>query len=264
MIKKKYNKSISKIADRNKKIKKIKLGFVFFVPFFLIFGLYYFSRLSYLQVSHIEVSGTETLIKDDIVNAVLESISGKKFFMFPKTNIFLVDESEITSILYTEFSRIEDLEVHKNADGVIKIEIKERQPIAIWCGDACYLLDKQGIIYSKVGNDMEKFGKTIFVGGLEGEPLMQKFKDPEVLKLYMDSVSLFGLSDIKVDSIVIESYNKVIFKTNVADVFVVLDSQNMKEEIENAILVIKDSNIKKEGSRLQYVDVRFGNKIFYK
>ena len=185
MINKRYNRSVSRLAQRNNKLKKVKIGIALIIPVIFLLGLSYVSKLPSLQVSSVEVSGEKSIAKDDITNAILEYISGNKLFIFPRTNIFLINESVIATVLASEFPRIENVNVEKNANGVLKVEIKERDTIAIWCNESsCFLLDSMGLLYSKVNNDLESFGKIIFRGAIEGEPLRKYFQDEFRINFY--------------------------------------------------------------------------------
>lgn len=265
MISKRYNKSLSRLADRNKKLRKIKIAAAFVLPVLLLIATSFVSRVSSLQISSVEVSGEQTIGKDDIVNATLESISGNKFFIFPKTNIFLVNESSLAAVLSREFPRVENINVEKNADGVIKIKIKEREAVASWCGEpGCYLVDINGLLYSPVNNEFESFGKIVLRGVLEGDPSMKYFQSREILASYLNAVSLLKQSNIETYSINVESRDKATIETSVGNIFIDPESVDLKESIENAILVVSNGVANSGQTKFEYIDVRFGNKVFYK
>lgn len=265
MINKRYNKSLSRLADRNKKLRKIKVGVVFALPVLLLVALSLLSRISSFQISSVEVSGEESIAKDDIENAALESISGNKFFIFPRTNVFMVNESALASVLLSEFPRIENINVEKNADGVLKVKIKERQAVASWCKDtSCFLLDSTGLIYSPVNSELELFGKIIFRGRIDGDPLMKSFQTKEIMDSYFKAVSVLKDNNIETTSIEIESRDKGIIKTSIGNIFINPESLELVEAIENAILVIEERKANNNEFVFEYIDVRFGNKVFYK
>ncbi len=264
MINKRYNKSVSKLVCRNKRLRKFKITAVLFVPVIFLSLILYLSRLPSLQVSFIDVSGEKTVAKDDIKNATLEYISGKRFFFFPNTNIFLVNEAGVAAVLISEFPRIEEVDVNKNADGVLKVEIKERSPVALWCNNSCFLLDSSGLIYSKVENDVELFGKLVFRGSIEGDPLMSHFQNKEEIDSYLKVVLLLKSKNINTKSINIQSTDKAIIETDIGNIFVDPNSKDLSSAIDNAILVIEDRVLKEPGSKFEYIDTRFGNKVFYK
>lgn len=264
MINRRYNKSVSRLSEEKNRLKKIKMFLLvlFFIAIFV--GLFFVSRLESLQVSTVEVAGEKTISKDDIRNATFESISGRKFLIFPKTNIFLINESQVASVLSSEFPRIESARVNKNANGVLKIEIKEREAVASWCDSACYLLDSTGFIYSSVNNDLELFGKVVLRGGVEGDPLMKRFQNERIIKNYLDAVSLLDKNNIQVSTITVSSPDKAIFESDAGNIFVDPDSDDLLNAIENALLVIEDIKSKNPDAKFEYIDTRFGNKVFYK
>lgn len=265
MINKRYNKSLSKLADRNKKLKKVKLGVALLLPIFLLVAVSFLSRLSSLQISSVNVTGEKSIAKDDIANATLESISGNRFFIFPRTNVFMVNESSVASVLSSEFPRIESVNVEKSAEGVLKVEIREREPVASWCNNSsCYLMDSTGLVYSKVDSELESFGKIVFRGAVEGDPLMKYFQNKVMIDLYLRSASLLKNNSIDAYSISVESKDKGVIQTSVGNIFINPESEDLLEAVENALLVIEDMKAKNPGTKFEYIDVRFGNKVFYK
>ena len=77
-------------------------------------------------------------------------------------------------------------------------------------------------------------------------------------------IGLLTKSDLKVLSFNIESEDKIVVETDIASIFFNIEDKNIKESVEGAILLIKDQRAKNPSVYFQYIDARFGSKLFYK
>ena len=80
----------------------------------------------------------------------------------------------------------------------------------------------------------------------------------------MEAVALLKSKDIKASSINIQSVDKGVIETNIGNIFIDPNTKELLESIENALLVIEDIKSKNSQIKFDYIDTRFGNKIFYK
>lgn len=246
---------------------------------FCLFAVWAYSIPSF-QIKKITVSGNTVLAGEDIKSAVQKDISGKYFFLFPRTNIFLYPKEKIRHDLFSDFRRMDSVEVTLEDDNDLHVSISERVPVALWCGrekdadaaGSCFYMDKTGYLFDASptfsGDAYFKFyGKGLLA---DNDPIGHNFISAELFRQVLELRNMLEKHDKKMAGIFLgddaraellaESGCTLIFSTD--QPFPALES-NME-----AIFRSSEWGKKITGSdkcaELEYVDFRFGNKIYYK
>jgi hypothetical protein len=291
MYKSKYKKASSRITRRNKNKQLFSLFFKGSIPIVLIVGFIFLMRANFLQVKNFEIIGAEALVQEEIKSVAINFISGNEFLFIPKSNIFMVSKGKLTSILLSRFGRLEKIEVDKEFfSQKIKFNVSEREADFLWCSPQnlptqageCYFMNKSGLIFEKSNFSSSSFltssvswiepkNKLIFEGSLEGNPLMRNFVSSEKMQNYLKFVEILKNFGIEIISINIESIDKAIAKSDNGDIFFNPEEKDLSMTAQNVILLIKEvkshaSSAGEKNSSVQfnYIDARFGNKIYYK
>ena len=278
MHKTKYNKASSKIAKRNKTRKNIGLFLKIGLPVGFIVGLILFLRADFLQVQNFEVSGAQALSQIELKSVATKFISGNKFFIIPKSDIFFVNKNQLSALLLSQFPRMETVEVNKQLfSRQINLSVTERGADYLWCSktDECFFMSKNGLVFEKVGFTGSEFltsssswlepkNKLIFKGGLDGDPIMKNFVTPEKMKVYEKFIESFKSAGVTIITINIESSDKATAKSNIGDIIFNPEETDLSISTQNAILLINEEKAKNPNAIFNYIDTRFGNKMFYK
>ncbi|OGZ18561.1 MAG: hypothetical protein A2175_01045 [Candidatus Nealsonbacteria bacterium RBG_13_42_11] len=105
------------------------LYFLFFSPVFTI--------------KNMQVIGNEQISEQDIVAAIKGEMT-----TFRGDNIFLFAPAEIKRAFLGTFPQVADINLQRDFPDGLKISIKERKPVAIFCQDKiCFDLDKEGTLF---------------------------------------------------------------------------------------------------------------------
>ncbi len=267
-------------------LSKIILSLVALLIIFA--GLAYISRFKQLNISGIEITGNKIVDSETIKVIAQKELTGNYLWFFPKTNIFFYPKNNIKKELYDQLKRIEDisLSVQSSEDKEnLEISVSEREAKYTWCADApdlvvgvpsattqeekCYFMDSAGYIFDEApyfsGGVYFKFYGSAVTGTYffkeNFKPLVD-FKDT-LVTMGLNPVSLYVVDngDIKIflsnsDKTSSEPY--ITFNIN-------SDYQRVAENLETALNTEPLlSNFKNKYSSLQYIDLRFGNKVYYK
>jgi len=267
---------------RRKKAAVFKILSFIFIVIGLGAGLYSIPRYSEITIKNIEVSGNQIVSQSEIEDAVRQELQGNKYFFFPKKNIFWYSEDQIKKTLLSLDPHISLAIVSFKNFQTIEVSITERFPQSLWCGvfyqkaetesliENCYFIDKTGFIYAKAptfsGNPFVRYygGIASSTTSVIGAQLIQSmaFKSATLLIVKMKKDN-FPVSDfvISADSLVevyLEKGGKLILTLD----------QDFEKEFENFKTLVNSKNFKGkdlEGNiHFNYVDLRFGNKLFYK
>lgn len=113
----------------------------------LIVFLYFVIYGENLRVKNISVSGNENISVERLQEAVRNEMSGKLCGFLPGDNYLFVDENKIKSKLAADYTEIENVEVSLKFPNEIILNVKEKQSSLIWCRDACYYVNDQGVAF---------------------------------------------------------------------------------------------------------------------
>lgn len=239
-------------------------------PIAVLVGIVFLLRAGFMQVGSFQIEGTETISQNEVQNAAHGFASGTDFFVIPKTNILLLSKSQLASALAADFSKIEKVDIGKNFfERQVEIYVTERQAAYLWCKPAeetassstnCYLMTAGGYIFApEDGENLLKFG-----GLINGDPLKQNFATAQKMKNYSDFVAALKNGGVDVFFIYMESADKATAMTNAGNIIFNPEDGNLNQTAENSILLINNIKSKNPAAAFQYLDARFGNKIFYK
>lgn len=269
-------------ARKEKQNKKRK---IIFLAFFIIFiGLIILSRYHKFRISNIEVLGSNVIDKNLIEDNIKQSISGYYFFVLPKNNFVLLPEKQIRVALQTAFPRLTNINTSLTKENTITINVEERSGKYLWCGVAlveevslentkCYFMDESGFLFDEApffsGNVYLRF-----IGPLENnqEVIGQNFQNnfwsnmllfASVLKEIDLEPTVFLLKDEYIEIYLKHNLEppyspKIIFRKN-DDIQKVIN--NFKSAILSEPLKTK---ILENYQKLEYINLSFGNKIYFK
>lgn len=287
-IKSELNNHIKEIPKMQKLLHKRRVLYTWLRIFFgiflisLIIGSIVFLRTRAVQIYSINVSGNQIIDSDLIVADVQKSLSGKYFFLIPKTNIFFYPKNLVIKNLAKDFPRLNKINVSLVGKKNLEVGVTEENGVALWCGadnevpdltSQCYFTDNFGKIidiapYYSGDVYLRFFGGTIsqtnplgstFVDAQNFNNIINFANNIESLNLQISAVRLTSSGD---DYFLIDlggGKNAYIqFHDN--DNYDILFS-NLKAAIQKTSLV---DQLKNDKTNLQYFDLRFTNKVYYK
>ena len=265
--------------------RKIALYLLVFLVFFI--STVYLYRLPVLNISEVEITGNKIIETEIIKEVVEQQITENYLYFFPKTNIFFYPKSVIKNELQNKFKRLKDINFSVKDKKVLEISMTEREALYTWCGDVlpevndseqkCFFLDKEGYIFDEApyfsGEVYFKFYGLSDVGRPTSEATgiyfspnnFQKFitfkQELEGMKLRPVALDVTPDGDIKVllsKGSTTGINPEIIFKADA-------DFQKVAENLK-AVLTTEplQSNLKNKYSSFLYIDLRFGNKVYFK
>ncbi|MEJ0002108.1 MAG: hypothetical protein WDN09_02960 [bacterium] len=250
--------------------------------FIVVTGITLLSRLPKFNISTIAVAGNTVIETDDIKAVVQADLAGHYLWVFPKTNFLLYPKHTIETDLAERFKRAKDISVNTKLLKILDVKLFEREALYTWCGDEpsttveqCYFMDDTGYIFDKApyfsGNVYFKFyGHP---SGSTDQPLGTYYMSDSLGRLlaFRDTLKSLG---IKIASLEVDDGQegafylstaaarpdapKILFKTDG-------DFNKMAENLQTALATEPlKSDFAKKYALLSYVDLRFGNKVYYK
>lgn len=235
--------------------KSAALSFIFV---FVVSAYAILSHIEDINISNIDIHGNDIVSVEEL-NLIAESeIGGNYLYLFSKSNILLFSEKGITNSIFESYKRIKKVEVGRKNMTTIYIAVEERFPHALWCEEECYFLDDLGYIFAKApefsGNVFFKYNIQIDTDPIGTQLLdVREFAEVELLvrslkNLELDPIGLSLIDDIDFEIFMTDG-SKLIFSRD----------QDFAEVYDNL-----DSILSEVDGDLEYIDLRFGSKIYYR
>jgi len=273
---------------KKRKRKVIRNRIIFFVILFLIFfiGLAFLSHWKKISIEKIQIIGNRVVETQEIEKIANETIQGKYFWLFSKKNSLIYPKEKIINKLAQQFKRLKDISINVDVEDLktLNITVSEYDGKYLWCGinipenftsQQCYFLDPDGYIFDEAPYfSGEVFFK--FYGKLDSDsenPIGTHFSEQYfdkiiLLKEAMEKMnlkpSIFYLENTEDGDIYLSSANqppnapKIIFKLD-------SDYNKLIENLQSAITTDPlQTDLKNALSSLLYIDLRFGNKVYFK
>ncbi len=284
-----------KLARRRKAAAKAKriVALVVFVAI-LSLGIYiiYGSRF---QIKGITVAGAQAVPAEDISQTTDTIISGKRLYIFPRRNMFLYSKKDLEATLATDFPRLEHITIGVE-NKQLSIVVTERDPAYLWCGETipvsrqasfestCYFVDATGYIFSVAPQFSDTVYKRMYTTLPQSAETQGSESGEAVNPIGKYAMSTNVLSRIATFAKQIESPyftptaysitsdgDALIFFYRDSDVYPAIrynplhDPLTVVAQFKSAITTEPlKTKLATDMSKLDYIDVRFPNKIFYK
>ncbi len=244
------------------------LVFLIFVGFCAGFVyLLFFAKL--LDVRNVRITGNETVPRENLASAVDEWLGSDFFKITRRSNIVFLPLAKLSSKISSRFPLLEEVRADRQFPHSLNISVAERKPRGIWCLTAssdCFYFDKSGVAYAKNGAssgflmaiiDDERKRKIEIGSPVEsGEWLGSVF-------LARDALAEKGINITKF-IIPADSFDELRAQTAQGWVVLFGISTNIARQINSLTDFFKQKMTPEKISKLQYVDLRIQDRIYYK
>lgn len=261
-------RDILRASTRIRKRRMIIKMILFFLIFIIVIaGAIGFFHISRLRIQKISIkSYSEKIDKDELSKYASDYLNKKYLGIFPLANFFLFPKNEVKQNILKDFPHIKEIVIDKDFPDTINLEIKEREPEAILCYENnCSFLDEDSFIFQKApffsGSTIVKFRDER--NGSSRLSLGEKLLDSNQFKNLMKFKNLLKSEKIEAKEIILKDEN--IYNIVTSDNWrIIINNENEIEDTFVNLKTIIESKIKDKLKNLEYIDLRLGNKVFYK
>ncbi len=286
---------------RNRRI--LKFGVVLFLLSLVFLCLVFVSRLSRFRIETIGLSGQILVSPTEVISVTDDFLSGYYLGLFPRKNFLIYPNAALKKLLKEKFERIDTIQTQLVGFKKLEIIINERKQEALWCEDfsdqipvatlastvsatgtteitdkndtmespsdlsqKCYFLDDNGLIFSEAPTfSGDAYFK--YYGDIVGSPVGQTYlSTTTVFQSVTDFVEQIKKTSVVPVSVIASTSGDFTMQlSNGGKIYFNL-SQSLSKSAENlkALLqnLVSSGNI--DISKLDYIDLRFGDKLYYK
>jgi cell division septal protein FtsQ len=213
-----------------------------YIPFFAIQGM------DIQGVRH-----TDVVALQQGVQPLVESY---RYMLIPNNHVFLYQKKNIEKFILQTYPSVETVDMHIDTSRKLIIRIKDRKPLGVWCTDECYLYDTSGVLFKK----SFKYTGALFVSwtDMEKKPVhlleIVACKELCTNTEFMDFLNMYRIEKATIGEQQLElmSADGYTIKTG----FVASSTMTrIRKVVDNKPELLKG---------IEYLDVRFENKVFYK
>lgn len=266
MFKKRVLHSTRRVKKRRQELLH-KILIVFSCVLIIFFSLVYISQSEFFLIKKITVLGNTAVSSSEIENLIFKEMEGKYLGLFPHSHILLYPKKTIEQKILSSFLWVLDVRARVAGKDSIVIRIKEREPQALWCDkkeeakEKCYFLDDRGFIFTLAPS----FSSDMYIryyGAIVGEPLGSLFLSPKFFQI-ISFVNLLKTRELEPLRVTIDENGdgKAVLKKGE----ILFDSDDdLLASFQNLDSFLRENEKKFVIHPFEYIDLRFGNKIFYK
>jgi len=268
----------SKLKRRKALIRKTSIILGLVVALLVSLGLV--SRIEKINISSIKVEGNKVADAKTLEDFASQVVSGNYLWIFPKTNLFFYPKGQIQKRLQEEFKILSDIAISIEKDRSLLISVDERAPEYTWCGNTieqfeeakCYFMDNGGYVFSPA----PYFSGDVyfrFFGALDGEVVEGSRYMPDKFTTIASFIKSLKDIGLKPSALLYEG-DKLDFYLSGAQTppnspKIILDKEfNLEQTVINLNSILStepfQSDFKKKYGTLEYIDLSFGNKVYYR
>lgn len=234
-------------------------------------GIWYGSRVSALTIQNVEVIGGETIGHEALKQIAEEELTGAYYKLVPRRFAWMYPSERIASRI-SEIERVKHVHVERTSGKDITIIFEEYIPFALWClpvqaGETmpsdCIFLDHEGYAFGSApklqGSAFVRFSETdrapeIGVVAFPGE--FVRTTEEFIMRAYDE----IGLNLIQVEKTADDEVTYHIAGGGELKTTLRMSSDETIENLETILASQEFDHI--EPGNFQYIDLRYGNKIF--
>jgi len=234
------------------------------------YGVSWLSYLPQFNIQSVSVAGAQ-IVPSRLVAAYAETqiYNGTYSFISPQ-NVLFFNAGALAREIEGYFPRIKSVQVTRNSmlANAVGVVVAERQPYALWCADpaqtSCYQLDNTGFSFAAASASSSQ--RAIFSCGVaasSSDPIGQTFAAshfPGIEALMVDLVQAgftpLGASVQDNEDFFVPLAQGFYLKASFGE-----DPQML---VSNLQLILASPALQGQSAQLEYVDLRFGDKVYYK
>lgn len=239
-------------------IISISLGIIFLV------WLFFFSP--FFAIKDIEVEGAEMSKAEQITTLAWDQTKDRRWLVVPQSRLLSFDTDKLIEEIQREYI-FDGIKVNRKLSGTVKIEITEKTPAAVWFeNDTYYVLDQEGFVLAQemtIRPDLpllhNNASPVITVKQLPEEQRTTLDHGIELYKLTANQFSYLKGKHITIPP----EHQTLVLALDGGQLIYFTTRQDIASQLEKLDMLLK-TELKNRLPAIDYIDLRFGDKIYYK
>jgi len=261
---KSYNnpRLVKEKVQRQKKLKKVLLYFALGIILGLLIVVF-FSPV--FQIKEVDIVGINKISSEKFKTIVDDYRFERKFFIFSRNNLLLFSKKALKNKIGESYL-LDTVKIDKDFRSRLVIEVIEKDAKIIWItNNKCFHLDETGqAIESCEGGELNNFIKIYDDLNVDVN-IGQYAVDKEILGYLLRCNELLGMQiTADVYHINHDGPYSIRIETNESYDILINFELSCDAQFKRFFALIKGDEVSKKIETIQYFDLRFGEKIYYK
>lgn len=233
----------------------------------LISLVWLFGNWRYFKIDNITVNGVKNIPKDEIEKSIRRQMNERLLFIMPQKNIFFFKKNKAVSMLQAEYN-LGNIFIDKDFPRDIIITAEEREYAITWLEDEIYyFIDKNGNIIVEA-DPLELNQENYPLVENRGAVKIDKKIAPisgraEIILSIFNSLKDLG-GDFKINRFILGDENNKISAKIINGPEIYFNAAGDFDQQINKLPTIVNEKLKNNFLNLEYIDLRYGDKVYYK
>jgi len=266
-----------------RKRRVIKASLILFCVLLFVGIVIAFFNLSKFRISQISIEGAVVLDQEQFKGETLNFLKEKYLKLFPYDNIFILPEGKLAADLSEIFPLLKKIVISRDFPQKISIAIEERKAEALWCADSdsasipasststleslpkesCAFADADGFIFQPAPSFSGAIFLKFFDEREQPSGMGKMMTDGDEFQKLTSFAGLLKENGFDISKIILKDagIREVYLKEGW---YILLNDKNEPDQTFSNLELVLDQEIKEKRPKLDYIDLRFGKKVFYK
>lgn len=231
-----------------------------------VFGVYHGTRMPSFTISTITISGGETISHESIHAHLTSMLTGSYFGIIPKRFAYTYPQKTLEAS-FQKFPQVRSVEIERYGTQEIRVVFTEHIPHALWClpheGSPCYFLSESGFAFDEA--------PLLYGGALVRHVTLEQTslaRGQVVESSLLSEINWFiervdATFNIRVASIVHRNDKDIEMRIHGGGFLLLTPHRDMHEAFSHLSAVLASPEYEHiVPGNFQYIDLRFGQKVF--
>ncbi len=244
----------------------------------LVYGAVFASAV---QLDEVRVTDTETIAEEDVRHEVRAFLKERSFLTFTTSSILWMRPAIIRNVLQERFPRIATATVRRSFPDDVHISVTERVPRALFCNGTCVIVDKTGTAFQRVEREKDTKVEAVDVPTVTNNetPLVRVTSEldsgtmavgervvpqPAIQKILEIRRGFRETVGVPVAEIFVRNRKRVDVEVEEGWLAYFTLEDDIGRQLDNLQVVLERKIQRKRRFDLEYIDLRFGTRVYYK
>lgn len=231
--------------------------------------IWFFCAAPLWRLHDIKVEGLTRFSAGELEQKIWEQAGKRRSLIFHQNNLLLFNDNEVTANILAAYN-FADLKIEKKLFHTLIVKVSERPYAFIFQqGNNFFYASPEAYVIREAQVSEEDKSRYLILENRDGSDLLgdgNQIKLPEGYLTFLISLgnALGSRPELKVDRFIIDhEYNTIKVKFNEGPLVYFSTYLDPGEQIER-LLLVKKEKIKDNFKQLDHIDLRYGDKIYYK
>lgn len=220
-------------------------------------------------IKNVIINNAPSVESEARLRALVKTVlAAKRFGAFPQTSLFYLSTERLAGTISGEVADI-DVHIDRHWPNVLRITLPPNVFVATWqSGDKTFILDTRGFLAQTISESGSMLQLTP-ITEITTKPriLGEQVATPELSSFLQDFSKLWSeiLPNFELDKLEVEQSNLPSLKVKTKNGwYAIVSGAGNKIEQLSALKRLLEEKIKGDQDKLEYIDVRFGSKLFFR